>query len=120
MIELLKNHPKSAELLRNYYSEKMKENVPLEFHDIMKNFPTNDEMISKLVGDNYRALFDFFDENNIFIETICYSSDKSVEFNCHLYPLVTNIGWVEKRFKKRKEAEKYAISRAFELLEQKL
>ena len=114
MLELLKKHPKSAELLRKYFSDKMKENIPVDFYDIMDKFPADDEMISKLIGDNFGSLFHFFDENKIYIQILVDSAFSKPNF---IYKIVVGNRNV---FLDRKEAEKAAVIEAFNILENEL
>jgi hypothetical protein len=116
MLELLEKHPKAAEVVRNWFTDKMIESlntddVPEDFKEIIRQDVIDNERIDKILGSQPRALFDVFDENKIYIII-----DKQPEWNW----IIENESYENSICKSRKEAESFAIKAAFEILEQKL
>jgi predicted metal-dependent phosphotriesterase family hydrolase len=120
MIELLENYPKAAVKIKEWFLEKMLDNlkktddtVPEEFKDYVRQQGIDDDKIAKIIGNNPRALFDVFDENEIFIDVTFdhehrvfrYSFDGKVESNDYTL---------------RKDAEAAAVTEAFKILNDKL
>jgi hypothetical protein len=113
----LKNYPLSAKLVKEWFMKEMiesfkDETVPTEFKDFMLEQGIEDDKVETLINLNPRSLFDFFDENKIYIEIILYPDG---EFTCKIGNQSTTISW-----KKRKKAEFSAIENAFIILEEKL
>lgn len=115
-LELLKDYAETTRLIKDWYMSKMlesfkDESVPEDFKEMMRATPIDDDKISKMIDGSPRLLFDFFDENEIIIETVhnggkwWYSIDGASTPNF---------------FSSRKEAEKYAIEEAFQLLNDKI
>jgi hypothetical protein len=117
MTELLEKHPKTAKLVRDYYTQRwltsVEEagNLPPDFLEFAKNFSLDNERINLILQDQPRGLFDFFDANNL-----------------HIWTKWTEKGWqscigkesTAKKFNERVECEKYGVSKAFGLLEETL
>ena len=115
-LELLKEHPETTKLIQAWYLDKMLESfnddsVPDDFKEMMRATPIDDDKISKMIDGAPRLLFDFFDENEIIIETVhnggkwWYSIDGASTPNF---------------FSSRKEAEKYSIEEVFQVLNDKI
>ena len=116
MLELLEKNPKAAEVIRNWFTDKMIESlntddVPEDFKEMIRQDAIDNERIDKILGSQPRALFDVFDENKIYIII-----DKQPEWNW----IIENESYENSICKSRKEAELFAIKAAFEILEQKL
>ncbi len=116
-LELLEKHPLSANLVKDWFLEQMiasfkDETVPENFKEFMLAQGVDNEKIGTLIDVNPRMLLDVFDTNDVII-VIKYHD---------------NFGFtwaVEERdeqsfYKTRKEAEKFAVEAAFEILEEKL
>ena len=116
MIDLLNKYPKAAEVVKNWFTEKMIESlntddVPEDFKEMIRKDVIDNEKLDKILGTQPRTLFDVFDENEIFIQinvfdTFSYSINQGKA--------------ISGSWKTRKEAEGFAIKIAFEILEQKL
>jgi len=125
--ELLEKHPLTTEVVRSWFFEQMiksfdDETVPEEFKDMMKQEGVTNERLATLIDVQPRTLFDVFDENNIIIYFMIFSSPEGVRFSAAIH---TGNGEVKPntigdQYKTRKEAELVAVEKAFELLEDKL
>jgi hypothetical protein len=115
-LELLKEYPETTKLIQAWYLDKMlesfkDESVPEDFKEMMKATPIDEDKISKMIDGAPRLLFDFFDENEIIIETVhnggkwWYSIDGASTPNF---------------FSSRKEAEYASIEETFQLLNDKI
>ena len=116
-LELLKKHPLSAKLVRDWFMEKMIESlndssITEEFREFMREQSIDDDKIGIMIDSNPRMLLDVYDDNKIFIEILIYPNE---EFTCKIGNQGTTNSW-----KTRKEAELFAIEAAFEILENKL
>lgn len=117
MLELLEKHPKAAEVIRNWFTDKMIESlktddVPEDFKEMIRKDVIDNEKLDKILGTQPRTLFDVFDEHEIFIEILLYPD---YTFTCKIGNQATSNSW-----KVRKDAELFAVDVAFEILEQKL
>ncbi len=116
-IELLEKYPLSAAVIKASILEKMLESfkddsVPDEFKEHMRQQGVEDDKVGVMIDAQPRFLFDVFDANDVIIETIVFP-DKT--FSCKIGRQATTLSW-----KTRKEAEKFSIEAAFELLEESL
>jgi hypothetical protein len=117
-IELLKKYPLSAEIVRDWFMEKMIKSiqgdtsVPEDFKNFMLEQKIDNNKLSIFIDSNPRNLFDLFDNNNIIIEIFLYPSN---EFTCKIGNKGTTNSW-----KQRKECELFIIEAAFEILEEQL
>lgn len=116
--KLLKQYPLTTNLIKEWFFNKLVESikndntVPEEFKEYMLNQGIAEDKLSIFIDSNPRGLFDLFDENNIVIETFLYPNN---EFTIKIGKQATTNSW-----KKRIEAEEFAIEAAFELLENQL
>lgn len=116
--ELLNDHPKSYEVITNYFLKMMinsfdTEEVPEEFKEAMRNVGIEKERLIMIISGSPRSLFDVFDENDIFIE-VYRTNGNSFTFNIEGY--LDHPG----HYDKRKDCEIEAIEEAIKLLESKL
>ena len=116
-IDLLNKYTASAEIIREWFLEKMIESlqttdVPDDFKNMMKQTGIENDKLAIMIDSNPRMLFDVFDNNDIIIETLLYPSK---EFTIKIGNQATTNSW-----KTRKEAELFAIEAAFEILESNL
>lgn len=121
-INLLQKYPESAKIIRAWFLEKMIESlqtsdVPDEFKDMMRQTGIEDDKLAIMIDANPRMLWDVFDENKVFIFSHYMDVKDNVEFFHTFRNIDTN---PVKLFKTRKEAELFAIEKAFEILEEKL
>jgi hypothetical protein len=115
-LELLEKYPASAEVIKAWFLEKMiesfkDENVPSEFKDFMREQGIDNDKLGTMIDVNPRMLLDVFDENDIFI-SINITDRK---FTYRIDNLVNPT-----EYSTRKECELISITRAFEILENKL
>ncbi len=119
MLELLQKYPKAAKLVKEYYLEQLmkglKEDLPEEFKQHVKEMGIDDDKIAKLIEVNPRAVFDIFDDRNILI-SIHATLDSS---NLPLFGYTINDDKYVSLLD-RLSAERLAVERAIEILESKL
>ncbi len=128
MIELLKQYPKAAKKVREYYLEKFIETLKdpgldEEFRAHVREQGIDDEKVAKVLQSMPRGIFDMFDQELIYIEIIPKItigefdeklSDNNIMFFAGVNGKAVNVSM------NRKDSERKAIEKAFELLEQKL
>lgn len=120
MLETLEKYPEAAKVVNNYYLEIMlkslnDDSLPENFKEFVREMGVGNDKIAKIIEGSPRALFDVFDENQIYIE-ISVSNDK---FSYKIYPRdikFLDVVWYDTR----KEVEKIAILDAFKLLNDKI
>jgi hypothetical protein len=71
--KLFEDYPKSCEIIKQWFLERMlesfkDENVPADFKDFVRQQGIGTEQIAKIIGSNPRSLFQVFDDNKLFIE----------------------------------------------------
>jgi len=115
-LELLKSYTETTKLIQAWYMEKMlesfkDESVPEDFKEMMRATPIDDDKISKMIDGAPRLLFDFFDENDIIIETVHNGGKWWYSINGASTPNF---------FSSRKEAEYGSIEEAFQSLNDKI
>lgn len=117
-IELLNTYTKAGETVKKFYLDKLVDslddkNVPDNYKDFIKASDFEDAQFAQLIDAAPRALFDLFDEHEIFI-VIDYDHPYK-QFIFH-----SNNGSGESRFATRKEADTAAVEESFKLLNNKL
>ena len=120
--ELLENYPKAAVVIKQWYLEKMLESLntdslPEDFKEHVRKEGVDDDKIATIIDAGPRALFDVFDENEIYIFIHYMDVKDNVEFFYSFRNIDTN---PVKLFETRKEAERAAMEQAFEILNDKL
>ena len=126
--ELLAKYPLATEVIRKSYFDKMiasvesAKDIPEEFKQSLMNEAITDERLIIFIDSQPRTLFDVFDENDIIIYFMIFSSPEGVRFSAaihigHNEEVPNPIG---KQYNTRKEAELVAVEAAFELLEERL
>ena len=116
-LELIEKYPLAGKVVKEWFFKSMLESfkddsVPDEFKEFMLEQGIEDDKIGTLIDVNPRMLLDVFDENEIVIENSLYPDGT---FTIKIGNQATTQSW-----KKRKEAELFAIEAAFEILENKL
>lgn len=116
-LELIEKYPAAGKVVKEWFFKSMLESfkdetVPDEFKEFMLEQGIEDDKIGTLIDINPRMLFDVFDENEIVIENSLYPDGT---FTIKIGNQATTQSW-----KKRKDAELFAIEAAFEILENKL
>jgi hypothetical protein len=117
MLELLKEHPKTAIVIKQWFLEKMleslkDESLPEDFKNYVREQGIDDEKIATMVEASPRSLFDVFDDHKVFIQINVYPTSFSYFIN--------EGDVISGPWHNRKEAEMAAIIQAFKLLEEKL
>jgi hypothetical protein len=115
-LDLLEKYPASTEIIRAWFMERMieslqDENVPDEFKDFMREQGVQNDKLGTMIDANPRMLFDVFDENEVFISINVVDR----KFTYRIDNLVNPT-----EYSTRKECELISITRAFEILENKL
>jgi hypothetical protein len=120
-IKLLETYPAAANIVQQWYLEKMLESLndkalPEDFKEAVRNEGLDPDRLAQIIEAGPRALFDVFDENHIYIQINILPEDLSATFthiinNSFVYLIIYN---------NRKEAERAAIEQAFEILNSKL
>jgi hypothetical protein len=119
-IELLEQNPESAKLICSYYLEVMleslnDESLPEEFKDHVRSQAMDNNNIAAILDGNPRNLFDFFDDQSLFINIM---TEKGKTFS---YNIIDHVSVGSTLMAKtRKEAEKEAIITAIGMLETRL
>lgn len=120
--ELLEKYGKAASVVKEYYLGKFldsmeSENLPENFKEFAKEQGIDNDTVAKMIEAMPRALFDVFDVNEIYINVTAFRN------GLFLYSIISDakeeIGSKETS-NTRKEAEKLAIEKAFEILNEKL
>ena len=121
-LELLEKYPKAAVKVREWFLEKMLDNlkkddgVPEDFKEFVRQQGIDDERVAKILGGNPRTLFDVFDENQLYIKIDIFVGETAKftwSINGH-----EAVG--PSLYTSRLEAEKEAVTKAFEMLNKNL
>jgi hypothetical protein len=122
--ELLETYGKAAAVVKDYYLDKflesmVTENVPENFKDFAKDQGIDNDTIAKMIDAMPRALFDVFDAHELHIEILVMYSDRPSIFT---YTVVEGdlVNTEPTKYNSRIEAEKVAVEKAFEILNNKL
>ena len=116
-IELLEANPKTAEVIRAWFMEKMIESiktaqdVPDEFKDYMRQQGIDNEKLSIMIDAQPRSLFEVFDAKEIFINVFYVVGKFHAQISDNDAETESTI---------RKDAEVGIIEHAFRILEEKL
>jgi hypothetical protein len=119
--ELLDLYPVATEVVRDWFMDKMAESfknqeLPKDFKEFMREQGIPNDKLVKLIDVNPRVLLDVFDANDIIIN-IRYTPDGFtwgyVEPNANELKDTTVYAF-------RPEAERAAVQRAFQILDDKL
>jgi hypothetical protein len=120
MKTLLEQHPKTTNLLCEYYTKAFIDSLnakglPKDFVEGAKSFSLNGETLSKLVGTNPRMLFDALDDNGVFVSTNWMQGGWHWRVDNSHQSIIS-----DELFPTRKEVEYKAVEEAFKALEKKL
>lgn len=113
----MNNFPKSKELLKKYLSKNIThpESTPEEVVKAVKEFVTGDERINAIIEKEPNTLFEFFDDNKVYIQIgIDNTLDVKFTYSFDYGKTYSDL------FYKRKQAETEAVLEAFKILEEKL
>lgn len=120
MTELLETYPKATEIVKAWFLEKMLESlktdtVPDDFKDYVRQQGVETERVAKILGNNPRTLFDVFDANQLYIKIDIFISE-TPKFNWSINAMDGGTSFYSSRI----EAEKDAVTKAFQMLNDKL
>ena len=116
-IELLNANPKTAEVIRAWFMEKMIESiktahdVPDEFKEFMRQQSIDNEKLSIMIDAQPRSLFEVFDAKEIFINVFYVVGKFHAQISDNDAETESTI---------RKDAEVGIIEHAFRILEERL
>lgn len=126
-LEFLERYPLATKLIKDWFHQLMVESfkdpeIAEEFKQFVQEQGMELDKLAMLINSNPRMLFDVFDENDIIIYFMIFSSLEGVRFSAAIH---TGNGEVKpnpigKQYNTRKEAEHAAVEAAFEILEEKL
>lgn len=126
-LELLEKYPLAKNIVKDWFMQSMiesfkDEDVPEEFKQFMLEQGIEDDKVGKLIDVNVRILFDVFDENDIIIYFMIFSSPEGVRFSAAIHTGNDEVkpNPIGKQYNTRKEAEHAAVEAAFDILETKL
>jgi hypothetical protein len=123
-VELLETYPRAAEVINEFYHTKMIESmdtsdVSQEYKDLLKEQEFDNEYVATFINANPRMLFDVFDSNAVYIEILVDTTTNEPEFTYGVIDGDTMYTCPGKYYF-RIEAEKVAVEKAFQLLNDKL
>jgi hypothetical protein len=123
--ELLETYPKAAVAIKEFYYGKMIDSleedndIPQEFKDMVQAQQFDSEYVATFINTNPRFLFDIFDSNGVYIEILVDLTKDDALFSYVIDgDIMGNVEGV--LYNSRIEAEKVAIEKAFQLLNDKL
>jgi adenosylcobinamide amidohydrolase len=118
MIEILKQHPKAAQVMKDYYINLMIESaqdLPAHFKEFLQDKGLEMSNIAEMMETAPRNLFDVFDEHGIFINVSTTNSGKS--YQCDVS---RDLQGESQGANTRKEADLKGVTLAIAMLENKL
>ena len=118
MIEVLKQNPKAATVMKNYYIDLMIESskdLPDHFREFLEDRGLEISNIAAMMETGPRNLFDVFDEYGIFINISKTNNGKS--YQCDVSQ---DLKGESQGANTRKEADLKGVILAIEMLEKKL
>ena len=123
-VELLETYPRAAEVINEFYHTKMIESmdtsdVSQEYKDLLKEQEFDNEYVATFINANPRMLFDVFDSNAVYIEILVDTTTNEPEFTYNVIDGDTMYTCPGK-YNYRIEAEKVAVDKASQLLNDKL
>jgi hypothetical protein len=117
-LELLEKYDKAAIVIKQHYLNSMleslkDENLPENFKEYARQTSIDNDKIGKLIDVQPRGLFDVFDANKIYIGITPNPLVGGMEFKY-------TIDEISGEALTRKEVERMAVEKAFEILNNKL
>ena len=122
--ELLETYGKAATVVKAYYLEKFLESmnttdVPENFKEFAKDKGVDNDTVAKMIELAPRTLFDVFDTYEVYIEILVDLTKDDALFSYVINGnIMSNVEGV--LYNSRIEAEKVAIEKAFQLLNDNL
>lgn len=117
-LELLKDNPDAAKIIREYYVDLMLNSLdesilPENFKEFLKEQGIDDDKVAQMMEANARNVYDVLDDNGFVI-----SMNWDMAFNKFSYHI--NDGKYDKYYDTRKEAENEAVAVAIGRLQEKI
>ena len=124
MTNLLENYPYATQAIREWFMGKMIESfkdqsVPAEFKEFMRQQGISNDRLSKILSDNPRVLFDVFDDNGVIINIMYHDNIFTWDVTYTKSEVPYGVKSVD-IYSSRRIAEKHAVERAFQILNDKL
>lgn len=113
--EIKSNFPKSFQKLIDYSYGVMVANGFSNTEESKKAFPFED-MLNILLGTNPRTLFDFFDDNQVFVDV----NYNVLNWSFSIYNKTQQVETEDVRLSTRMAMEEHAFLKAFDILEKNL
>jgi hypothetical protein len=118
MLELLQKYPEAGKMVKNHFLSRMldslnDDNLPDDFKEHVRAMGIDDDKVASMIGNAPRSLFDVFDDNDLFINTIFDYTDRVFRWS-------VNGEMNSQTYIFRKAAEQDAVAEAFKLLNKKL
>jgi hypothetical protein len=123
-IELLEKYPEAAKVITEFYNNKLidsmdTEEITEEFKEMIKSQEFDNQYVATFIDSGPRFLFDVFDSNGVYIEILVDLTKDDALFSYVIDgDMMSNVEGV--LYNSRIEAEKVAIEKAFQLLNDKL
>lgn len=126
-LELLEAYPKAANVIGEFYHGKLLSSleddgdvIPEDFKEMIKSQEFDNEYLAKFIDSNPRFLFDVFDMNDIYIQTPIHW-DQGEAFFGYTIQRPEEAEFVSiNRYNYRDIAEKFAVEKAIEYLNNQL
>lgn len=121
MLELLEKNPCATEVVKSYYLELMLESLndnslPDNFKEFVREQGLDNDKLAKIIEGSPRNLFDVFDENGLFIETMYMEQAFHYTISNGENLITSNT----ETYSKRKDCDRAALENVFTLLNDKL
>ena len=123
-LELLEKYPEAAKVITEFYNNKLidsmdTEEITEEFKEMIKSQEFDNQYVATFIDSSPRFLFDVFDSNGVYIEILVDLTKDDALFSYVIDgDMMGNVEGI--LYNSRIEAEKVAIEKAFQLLNDKL
>jgi hypothetical protein len=123
--ELLDTYPKVAKIIKEYFTTKLLESLPMstdvpeEFRNTMKERGVADEMLANIIDKNPAALFEIFDSLQVYVGIVVQQVPITgkVIFNYYICPKGKCLEETPEDFFNRPDVEHYAILAAVQYID---
>lgn len=122
-IDILKTYPKTAALVRAWFSKKMMESMSADIPEDMRRYMeakgATDEFLVNVIDKNPSALFEIFDSVHIYIGIIVEQlpETQTSVFRYYICPEGNCLEPSTQEFYKRKDVEYYAMLAAIDYID---
>ena len=123
--EILENYPKAANEASRYFYEKLVNSlvdadVSEEYKEFIKSQEMGNEFMTNVIDTNPRAFFDVFDSHDIFIQTHIKWEGDDATFGWTIERAGIDTIGSSNNYPYRDIAERFAIEKAFDYLNNQL